>query len=356
MRIKIKFVCYNSNNNSLIIVGNYRKLEYKSIVSLEIESIKAGLTTETNICPQDDGEILSWDFDIPNCRGMIYTTKNKLFKIFELKNYAQLFTIPIEGDDSFCSSFRFGSPGNMELLVMMYSENVAREEVLLRIYSKHTGQLRKRISIPVYSRHTIVFVELCGTGSILLQQSQLGMQILDISAEIPQIIKTTDIQMVGRPYYLYKRNWFICASEIGGMRRLNVLNLQGEILVTFQDHRICVPNLLGSDITSSQDIVISVCMDQENRPSPLRPDSLSINISSILTGKCIAKITTSTANCSDLRRMALGSLVPGSLVYDETTHEIFTAGQIGKIYIWSNKLCNDVQNNSSYIPINLEIR
>jgi hypothetical protein len=72
---------------------------------------------------------------------MIYTIRKTLFKIFELKNYAQLFIIPNEGDDSFCSSLRFGSPGNMDLLVMMYSENVAREEFLLRIYSKHTTQL-----------------------------------------------------------------------------------------------------------------------------------------------------------------------------------------------------------------------
>jgi hypothetical protein len=73
---------------------------------------------------------------------MIYTIRKTLFKIFELKNYAQLFIIPNEGGDSFCSILRFGSPGKMDLLVMMYSENeFVREEFLLRIYSKHTTQL-----------------------------------------------------------------------------------------------------------------------------------------------------------------------------------------------------------------------
>jgi hypothetical protein len=81
-------------------------------------------------------------------------------------------------------------------------------------------------------------MELCGTDRILLQPSQLSMQILYIYAQIPKIIKTTDIEMVGA--------------------RLHVLSLQGGILVTFQYHRICVPNVLGSDITSAQDIVIYV--------------------------------------------------------------------------------------------------
>jgi hypothetical protein len=60
--MRIKYACHNSNNNSLIIVAIDRESDWISIVSMEIESIKAGRTTEQrNICPQD-GKILNWEF------------------------------------------------------------------------------------------------------------------------------------------------------------------------------------------------------------------------------------------------------------------------------------------------------
>ena len=202
-----ELVCYNKHNNSLIIAEVNEESECTCIVSLGIESVKAGLTTEQiTICPKDSNMIGDWDFDIPNCRGMIYNNRERLFKVFELKNYRILFTLPHEGDDSFHSCLRFGSSGNMELIVMMYRKISARmEEVLFRIYSKLTGQLRKRISIPVYPNHKIRYVELCGTDRILVQQSNLAMQIFDIAAQISKVIKASDIQMLDCPHYLCKK-------------------------------------------------------------------------------------------------------------------------------------------------------
>jgi hypothetical protein len=98
-------------------------------------------------------KFLIGNLDIENCRGMIL--QERLYKFFELKNYTQLFTIQDEGDDSLFFNLKLGSPGNMDLLVMMYDKNLAREEVILRIYSKHTGQLRKQISIPVYPQRRL---------------------------------------------------------------------------------------------------------------------------------------------------------------------------------------------------------
>jgi WD40 repeat protein len=171
------------------------------------------------------------------------------------------------------------------------------------------------------------------------------MQILDISAQISKIIKTTDIEMISNPYYLDKRNLFICDTLIPGVGgwRIIVFNLQGEILVTLQDHRIYVNSFhLGSYITTAQDIVISVFY---------KSYFFGINISSILTGKCIAKITAGTSNRSNIRESALRFLRPESLAYDETTNKIFTASEDGEIFIWSNKLYSDVRMGNLYGPI-----
>ena len=87
----------------------------------------------------------TWDFDIPNYRGMIYNRKERLFKVFELKKYTMLFSIPYEAYGSFDSVLRFGSSGNMELIIVMMLNEISAQmaEILLRIYSKLTEQLRK---------------------------------------------------------------------------------------------------------------------------------------------------------------------------------------------------------------------
>ena len=156
---------------------------------MEIESIKARLSgEEINIFSKDSKMIGTWDFDIPNCRGMIYNMKERLFKVFESKKYGMLFTIPYEAYGSFDSHLSFGSSPNMKLIVTMLNEiSVQMAEILLRIYSKLTGQLRKA------NFHT--FIHTSTWNSIVV----VGMQIFDISSKIAKVIKISDIQMIESP-------------------------------------------------------------------------------------------------------------------------------------------------------------
>ena len=66
----IGFVYYNCNNNSLILVGYPESLPKLKILSVKIASIKSAKTNEYReiYAEEDFGD---WDFDIPNCRGMI---------------------------------------------------------------------------------------------------------------------------------------------------------------------------------------------------------------------------------------------------------------------------------------------
>lgn len=349
IRMPILFVCYNGNNNSLITVVMDTEVHQIIILSVGIETIRAGGNiSKRNIFPGDAGAIALWDFNIRNNIGMIYNKNERLFKFFELKNYAQLFTIS-NYDENFLSSVDFGSPGNMDLLVVMKDQSLAREEVFLKIYPKHTGQLRKLIPLPVSPQHDIQYLVLCGTDRIVMQQWGLRMRILDISGETSKIIKETDMEMLCRPYYLYRRNLFICVIQMGGTRSLNVFNLEGEIVVTFKDHPMYLLDFqMGSYITGAQDIMISICPEKQN--SLTESDLWSINISNIFTGECIEKITAGTSN-DKVRKSALTLLEPRALTYDETSHTIFAGNSHGDISIWSNKWHIDEFVDYPYDPI-----
>jgi hypothetical protein len=78
----------------------------------------------------------------------------------------------------------------------------------------------------------------------------------------------------------------------------------------------------------------------------------SINISNILTGKCLAKITpssgppkddeSSSSNCmgknSKQRRNAVAEALEDitALFYDEERNEIYTGNRHGLVHVWSN--------------------
>jgi hypothetical protein len=72
-------------------------------------------------------------------------------------------------------------------------------------------------------------------------------------------------------------------------------------------------------ISIGQDILIYV-------GCPAQSDHCTINISSIITGECLAKIK--TQDVSQIREVALEKLIV-SLAYDETSQELFTANENG---------------------------
>jgi hypothetical protein len=167
--------------------------------------------------------------------------------------------------------------------------------------------------------------------------------VVDISSENPIVLKKTNIRAAKEPYYLDKRHMFICYDE--HYHRVHICNLQGDILATLGDHPMINSNLMScSYITNSQDMIISVCSTQDRF-------FYTINVSSILSGKCLEKISVNIPNCSEIRYAALTYLISEQFrftneivgfAYDERTHEIFTANDDGICCVWSNKFYNDV--------------
>jgi hypothetical protein len=159
------------------------------------------------------------------------------------------------------------------------------------------------------------------------------MQLIDVSRDDPEIIQT-NIEAKVEPYYLDKLDRFLCYATT---RRLHVCNMRGDILITFEDHHMHMPPLTeryfykANYISRGQDILISV-------GCPAQSDHCTINISSIITGQCLAKIKTQDG--SQIREAALAKLIV-SLAYDERSRELFTANENGICCVWSNKFLLD---------------
>ena len=171
---------------------------------------------------------------------------------------------------------------------------------------------------------------------MVVQQVGRKLEVVDISCDNPVVIKRTNIHTTFEPYYLNKSSKFICYNQSD--QTIRVCNLEGEILVTLQNHRMKSMSFSwGSHITKSNDIIIYVCMD-----------SHSINVSSIIIGELLAKISMDISSCSENRKKVLKQLFTG-FAYDEKTHEIFTANMKGVCCVWSNRFYNDVGDiNESY--------
>ena len=64
-------------------------------------------------------------------------------------------------------------------------------------------------------------------------------------------------------------------------------------------------------------------------------DKGSINVSNILTGKCLAKISTKDGEPgSEPTRKALEDVT--ALYYNEERNEIYTGTKTGHLHVWSN--------------------
>uniref|UniRef100_A0A162A1R2 Uncharacterized protein n=1 Tax=Daucus carota subsp. sativus TaxID=79200 RepID=A0A162A1R2_DAUCS len=157
--------------------------------------------------------------------------------------------------------------------------------------------------------------------------------------------------------FLYENQLFLTFRN----RTVAVWNFRGELVTSFEDHLLWHPDCNTNNIyiTSDQDLIISYCK-ADSEDQLLEGNAGSINISNILTGKCLAKIKATNSlppeecncsskcsgkNCSSSKRFQasrMRSTVADALeditalFYDEERNEIYTGNRIGMVHVWSN--------------------
>ncbi|RRT74861.1 hypothetical protein GW17_00026519 [Ensete ventricosum] len=148
--------------------------------------------------------------------------------------------------------------------------------------------------------------------------------------------------------FLYENHLFLTFRN----RTVAVWNFRGELVTSFEDHLLWHPDCNTNNIyiTSDQDLIISYCKAEEGCGDEGEVSAVgSINMSNILTGKCIAKISASdpalqisprqrcVTGRSSIRstvREALEDVT--ALFYDEERNEIYTGNKQGLIHVWSS--------------------
>ncbi|KAK1311956.1 hypothetical protein QJS10_CPA07g01375 [Acorus calamus] len=339
----IRSLFYNKNNDSLITVSVYAVDNFSSLKcrTTRIEYIRRGKPDAGFAL--FESESLKWpgfvEFDDVNGKVLTYSAQDSVYKVFDLKNYTLLYSI----SDKHVQEIKI-SPGIMLLIFSRASGHVP-----LKILSIEDGTVLKSFNHVLHRSKKVDFIEQFNE-KLLVKQENENLQILDVrNSELTEVSRT-DFMTPSAFIFLYENQLFLTFRD----RTVAVWNFRGELVTSFEDHLLWHPDCNTNNIyiTSDQDLIISYCKADCDDSSP---EAGSINISNILTGKCLAKIQASNCNTEE------GKVVMGSkrmrtrtrasnirstvaealeditaLFYDEERNEIYTGNRHGLIHVWSN--------------------
>ncbi|RZC78019.1 hypothetical protein C5167_002254 [Papaver somniferum] len=358
----IRSLFYNKNNDSLITVSVYASDNFSSLKcrTTRIEYIRRGKPDAGFAL--FESESLKWpgfvEFDDVNGKVLTYSAQDSIYKVFDLKNYTMLYSISdknvqeikIREHDlmrlgQFCDAFVFVIPGIMLLIFTR-----AGSHVPLKILSIEDGTVLKSFNHLLHRNKKVDFIEQFNE-KLLVKQEDENLQILDVrNAEFTEVSRM-EFMTPSAFIFLYENQLFLTFRN----RTVAVWNFRGELVTSFEDHLLWHPDCNTNNIyiTSDQDLIISYC--KADSDDPLEGSAGSINISNILTGKCLAKIRATSDNPKDENSDSSDSPFPGrmkkrlysgrirntvaealeditALFYDEERNEIYTGNRQGLVH------------------------
>ncbi|KAG4148308.1 hypothetical protein ERO13_D05G278300v2 [Gossypium hirsutum] len=295
-----------------------------------------------------ESESLKWpgfvEFDDVNGKVLTYSAQDSIYKVFDLKNYTMLYSI----SDKNVQEIKI-SPGIMLLIFTKVGGHVP-----LKILSIEDGTVLKSFSHLLHRNKKVDFIEQFNE-KLLVKQENENLQILDVrNSELTEVSKN-EFMTPSAFIFLYENQLFLTFRN----RTVAVWNFRGELVTSFEDHLLWHPDCNTNNIyiTSDQDLIISYC--KADSDDPLSEGNGSINISNILTGKCLAKIRASNGfpvekqcSCCDVECGCRSKVQSSSsrirstvaealeditaLFYDEERNEIYTGNRYGLVHVWSN--------------------
>ncbi|KAM3255155.1 hypothetical protein ACQJBY_048516 [Aegilops geniculata] len=306
----IRSLFYNKNNDSLITVSVYASDHFSTlkcrttpIEYIRRDQLDAGF-------PLFESESLKWpgfvEFDDVNGKVLTYSAQD--------------------------------GPG---IMLLIYDRTPSY--VPLKILSIEDGKPLKLFKHLLHRGKKIDFIEQFNEN-LLVKQEDENLQILDVrSSELIEI----SIEKFMTPsafIFLYENNLFLTFRN----RTVAVWNFRGELVTSFEDHLLwhqdCSTNNIY--ITTDQDLIISYCKSDAAADDGTASSIGSINMSGIMTGKCIAKIAANDPALSIAPRKngspSIWSSIPEALedvtalFYDEDRNEIYTGNSQGLVHVWSS--------------------
>ncbi|KAG8048726.1 hypothetical protein GUJ93_ZPchr0009g1383 [Zizania palustris] len=289
--------------------------------------------------PLFETESLKWpgfvEFDDVNGKVLTYSAQDGIYKVFDLKNYSFLYSIP----DTNVQEIKI-SPG---IMLLIYERTPSY--VPLQILSVEDGKPLKSFKHLLHRNKKIDFIEQFNE-KLLVKQEDENLQILDVRSSELIEVSVTKFMTPSAFIFLYENNLFLTFRN----RTVAVWNFRGELVTSFDDHLLwhqdCSTNNIY--ITSDQDLIISYCKSEATVDDRIVPPIGSINMSDIMTGKCIAKIAANdptlliTPRKNGGSERSIWSTIPEALedvtalFYDEDRNEIYTGNKHGLVHVWSN--------------------
>jgi len=291
----IRSLFWNKTAKAIITVSVYRRDEFTSLRcrSTSFDAVRAGKPDQgVFLFPS---EALQWpgfvEFDDVNRRVLTYSATTKLYKVWSLSKYETLFQIhnPLVEEVKI-------SPG---ILLLIMQKDRQRCVQPLQILSMETGEMIASIDHPIVRGRKVEFIEQFNER-ILIKQRTLPLHIIDVQTRSKKSIDQADFPVPSAFIFLYENRIFLtfCGREIG------VWNFNGERVAEMEDHVnwFFECNTNNIYINTEQDLLISYCLTHaqkeasRNRDSDerawlkARKGSGCINFTSILTGRCVAKV------------------------------------------------------------------
>lgn len=337
----IRSLFYNKNNDSLITVSVYASDHFSSLKcrTTPIEYIRRNQLDAGY--PLFETESLKWpgfvEFDDVNGKVLTYSAQDGTYKVFDLKNYSFLYSIC----DKDIQEIKI-SPG---IMLLIYQRT--QSHVPLKILSIEDGKVLKSFNHLLHRNKKVDFIEQFNE-KLLVKQENENLQILDVRNSNLIEVSRTEFMTPSAFIFLYENHLFLTFRN----RTVAVWNFRGELVTSFEDHLLWHPDCNTNNIyiTSDQDLIISYCKAEDGCDEEGEvPTVGSINMSNILTGKCIAKICpldpalqitprkrgdNSRSTIRSTIREALEDVT--ALFYDEDRNEIYTGNKQGLIHVWSN--------------------
>ncbi|XP_039118309.1 uncharacterized protein LOC120254236 [Dioscorea cayenensis subsp. rotundata] len=287
----IRSLFYNKNNDSLITVSVYASDHFSSLKcrTTRIEYIRRNQLDAGY--PLFETESLRWpgfvEFDDVNGKVLTYSAHDGTYKVFDLKNYNFLYSI----SDKNVQEIKI-SPGIMLLILQRMPGYVP-----LKILNVEDGTVLKSFNHLLHRNKKVDFIEQFNE-KLLVKQDNENLQILDVRNSELTEVNRTEFMTPSAFIFLYENHLFLTFRN----RTVAVWNFGGELVTSFEDHLLWHPDCNTNNIyiTSDQDLIISYCKAEQaceqgegqegtTTTATVTPVG-SINMSNIMTGKCIAKI------------------------------------------------------------------
>ncbi|CAI7913876.1 unnamed protein product [Closterium sp. NIES-54] len=303
----IRSLFFNKNNDSLITVSVYAQDNFSSLKcrSTPLEYIRRGRPSEGFAL--FESESLRWpgfvEFDDVNGKVLTYSADNGMYKVFDLRNYTLLYSVP----DSNIQEIKI-SPG-----IMLLIYNRAEGHVPLKILSIEDGAVLASFVQLLQRGKKVDFIEQFNE-KLLVKQENDNLHILDVRTRQETQVSRTEFMTPSAFIFLYENQLFLTFRN----RAVAVWNFRGEMVTAFEDHELWYPDCNTNNIyiTSDQDLIISYCKHHHLSHAP---HVGSINISNILTGKLLAKISSDSEPAQA-----------------KSKNEIYTGNRSGFVHVWTN--------------------